>query len=349
MADFTGFYYDNIHSSTYNLIRVSNGSRYSEELFPAFKDETVELVGGNKTLYKSTNYQKHTFKIKVAFDNITEESFRKMRKWLSPTEIKTLRFDERPYKAYWAKLEAAPSFDYICFLEEDRFGDKKRVYKGEGELTFVAYDPNGYCIDESTKMTIKGLEEVEGGYNWQSLETYVPLLIRDDNVTEWGASSGLLNLSLVPVGKDALYNEFVENNNNGKITYTADLYNPGDKDADFELFIPLVNREIVQDEFVYPDIKIYLTWEEQGEEKEENISFSTKDITKGSKFILRTRNHSLIAAVNNNGILTEAFRYDLVKFTHWPKIPCEKDNVKIKVEGGKDIGKPQIKYAYLYY
>ena len=53
MADFTGFYYGNDHSSTYHLIRTSVGDRYEEELFSDFEDETIKLVGGSGSLYDS--------------------------------------------------------------------------------------------------------------------------------------------------------------------------------------------------------------------------------------------------------------------------------------------------------
>ena len=38
MADFTGFYFNGHHSSTYGIIRTSDGNRYKEDLLPDFED-----------------------------------------------------------------------------------------------------------------------------------------------------------------------------------------------------------------------------------------------------------------------------------------------------------------------
>lgn len=233
MADFTGFYFDDIHSSTYHILRVSDGDRYKEGLFPEFEDRAVELVGGDGSIYEGTDYKQTEFTINIAFDSITEQDFKDIKKWLQPNKIKSFRFDERPYKAYWAKLRTRPVFEYVCFLEENRdgfLGTKERVYKGEATLEFIAYDPFGYCFDNSTQISQKGLREADG-INWQALDSYSSFAILDNNVDEWGLTSGLKNKSQL---QD--YNKFTTIQQEDNTDYIAKLYNPGDFDVDFELF-----------------------------------------------------------------------------------------------------------------
>lgn len=242
MADFTGFYLGGIHSSTYGILRVSDGDRYSEGLVPEFDNMELELSGGNGDLYGGKKFKKTSFEIKIAFEHLTEKQFREMRNWLGRTELQSFRFDERPYKTYWVTLASRPELEYVCFMEEREdglIGEKERIYKGEGELEFVAYSPFGYCIDESTKLTYNGLEINEGGVNWQILNNYSPFNIIDDNMVEWGETSGLKN-SL----KD--YNVFNMEEDAETWEYNAKLYNPGDFNADFELLIDLEDATKIQ-------------------------------------------------------------------------------------------------------
>lgn len=193
MADFTGFYLDNIHSSTYGILRVSDGDRYKEGLIPEFENKEIELSGGRGSAYVSTKYKKTPFEVSIAFDHLTEQQFRDLRKWLGAEQLRAFRFDERPYKTYWVKLESRPELEYVCFMEQADngfIGDKERIYKGEGKLKFIVFDPFGYCVDSSTKMTEEGLIETDG-INWQVLDSYTPFEIVDDNVSEWAATSGL--------------------------------------------------------------------------------------------------------------------------------------------------------------
>jgi hypothetical protein len=42
---YLGFSYDNQHSSTFNIVRVSNGSRFEENLLPPTVDKALEVPG----------------------------------------------------------------------------------------------------------------------------------------------------------------------------------------------------------------------------------------------------------------------------------------------------------------
>jgi phage-related protein len=283
MADFMGFYFDNVHSSTYGLVRTSDGDRYKEGLIPEFEDREIELVGGDGSLYEGRRFKKTNFRIKVAFDNMTEQQLRELRTWLGTDELKAFRFDERPYKTYWVKPSKKPELSYICFMEDDEMnfeGNKIRVYKGEGEIEFTAYDPFGYCIDRTTDI-IDGewmsyplyqeqLKKLDGsklqdekdkikkflkdeyqedsqGYpifphriNWQNLSVYNPFVTG-------GMISGIDNTpewgfqaGLYDEIQLQYFNSFKQAGTNS-FRQEAKTYNPGDFESDFLLHLTLLS------------------------------------------------------------------------------------------------------------
>ena len=352
MADFTGFYYDNIHSSTYHLIRVSDGDRYQEDLFPSFKDEEKELVGGDKKAYFGTSLKEKKIPIKVAFDNLREEDFRKLRNWLSPKKLKSLRLDERPYKAYWAKIQSAPTFEYVCFMEEDEDSlSKVRVYKGEAEFDFIAYDPMGYCNDDSYKIEL-GTKVDSDGCNWQSLKTYSPLWMKDDNLVEWAPASGLLN-------NINGFNDFSESEKGeGVKEISTKVYNPGDISAEYELCFELTEDAPSPVEIggvlEYPSLKVYL-YDNDNMVDESFISVFViylTELKKGDRIVIDTKKH--IIKRYPSGTIKESnrqLRYDLVKSSHWQNIPCnfEGDYSIMKIESAVALKNIAIKYGYQYY
>lgn len=351
MADFTGFYFDNEHSSTYHLLRVSNGDRYEEELFPQFDDRTVELVGGYGNLYDGTRFKEKEFSVPVVFDNLSERDFRNLRKWLEPNKVKEFRFDERPYKAYWAKLKSPPKFEYVCFMKtcDDEFNAKQeRVYKGEATLEFIAYNPFGYCNDDSTKMTDEGIGDADG-INWQSLSAYSLVNMQDDNLVEWAAESGLKSSAELE-----RYNVFEWDDS--KKYYAAKLYNPGDFEADFELYLP----ELVKnDSFTNIDIDIF---EGEEEEAKYHLRIFVKELIKkdpnttapAHRIYIDTKKHLLKLILDKSANL----RYDLIteKTLDWLKVPTGNSVIRIKCTDESFEGSfeglcvvPEIKYGYKYY
>ena len=336
MADFTGFYYGDEHSSTYHLIRVSKGKRYGESLFPEFKDDEKEMVGGDETLYFGTSFSQRKFPIEVAFDNLREEDFRKLRKWLAPKQVKALRFDERPYKAYWAKLEKTPTFEYVCFMEEDENSlSKVRVYKGEAKIEFVAYDPMGYCNDDTHQIILGEMVYDEDKYNWQELKTYSPFWMKDDNLIEWAPASRLL---------DSLdgYNSFEENGQE----YIAKLYNPGDTPTDYQLCFTLAaNAPPSTEEEPSLQVQIY----EEGDASLGGATafiFYLTNLKQGDRIVLDTRKHALKVCSNGK----ETFRYDLIVSSHWQTIPCSTEKkLEMKITSAVSLKSIGIKYNYQYY
>lgn len=163
-GDFTGFTFNGVHSSELGLTRVSDGSRYAENLFPTIQDKTVQVPGADGTYYFGSYYTQQPFNISVAFDDLSEEQFQRMKRVYGDKEVHDLIFDEAPYKVYKVKVTGTPNLKYICFDKEpdefdrdfqnnQKIGSKEdlygvgarspygRVYKGEGQLNFICYTP----------------------------------------------------------------------------------------------------------------------------------------------------------------------------------------------------------------
>lgn len=173
MGDFFGFTFNGYHTSDLGIVRVSNGDRYKEDLLPDLDNATVDVPGGDGTYYFGSYYKSKKFDINIAFDSLTEEQLRNLGRVFSTRKPSLLVFDERPYKGYYVKVDGSPNIEAVCFDEGNSIwqshdttseftpgkylpGSKdhrtggveniRRVYKGEGEISFIAYDPFGYII-----------------------------------------------------------------------------------------------------------------------------------------------------------------------------------------------------------
>ena len=144
LIDFCGFQFNGVHSSDLDIVRVSNGSRYSEDLVPAFQDKTAQIEGGDGTLFWESFYSQRPFSIQIAFDSISEEKLRKLRQVFNGKDLGELIFDETPYKAYSVKVQSPPQLQYICFDKPEG----GRVYKGEGTISFIAYYPYAKSVSK---------------------------------------------------------------------------------------------------------------------------------------------------------------------------------------------------------
>ena len=134
-GDFIGFSFNEHRSESLGIVRVSDGSRYNEDLVPTTQDKTVQVPGGDGFYYFGSDYTQRQFSINIAFDELTEKQFRELQQVCGTKELGKLVFDERPYKYYMVK-SGKPQLKYICFGKEG-----ERIYKGEGTLTFTAYYP----------------------------------------------------------------------------------------------------------------------------------------------------------------------------------------------------------------
>ena len=68
-GDFLGFSFNGVHSSRLGITRVSDGDRYSEELFAEISDRTNEIVGNDGENYFGSEYKDKSFSINIAFDS----------------------------------------------------------------------------------------------------------------------------------------------------------------------------------------------------------------------------------------------------------------------------------------
>ena len=136
-GDYIGFTFNETHSSELGIIRVSEGTRYQEELLPSIEDKVVPVPGGDGVYYFGSFYRNKNFNISIAFDSLTEVQFENLRKVFGDRKIHSLIFDEKPYKVYSVKVFQPPSLQYLTF--EDNSG--ARIHKGEGTLSFITMSP----------------------------------------------------------------------------------------------------------------------------------------------------------------------------------------------------------------
>lgn len=229
-GDFTGFTLGEFHSSDLGIVRIADGDRYDEALLPDIEDKTVDIPGNDGSYYYGSYYKPREFKINVAFDRINNEQFRKLKRVTSNRKLFELTFDEAPYKTYLVKATSSPEFHYVCFDEskleytsENHNGyipgsinhikgnsEPEMIYKGEGDLTFTAYNPFGFS-------KYKTLEEAAEDY---------------DNVSEWAETSG--------IHSEEDHSDY-DTYNNGNIK----VYNPGDISTPFKLYIPFGNSTTI--------------------------------------------------------------------------------------------------------
>ena len=244
-GDFLGFSFDGIHCSELGITHVSDSDRYDESLHPEVRDKSVEIPGNHGEYFYGSTYGTRKFDLSFAYDHVTEEQFRKIRKLFGTRKPCELIFDERPYKVYYAKIENPVEMKYICFDEEDYIwerhdteednggyipgsidhkiytGNYRRIYKGEGTISFVCHFPFARQL-----FKIKELYE-ETSQNSNIITSYT-------NVNEWIESSGILDRQLYDgFNIDKVIVSDVEG-----YSFKIPVYNPGDLDTGFCLYIP---------------------------------------------------------------------------------------------------------------
>lgn len=156
--DFIGFSFNGVSSQSLGISRVSDGSRYNEQMLPGFQDKSAQMPGSDYTLYWESFYNTKTWTIDIAFDHMTYQNMIDFRQTFHTKNLGELKFAERTYmdkndnihQIHWlAKVQSPPQLKYICFDE-----DNKRIYKGEGTITFVAYYPFGMSdLQSETSIT----------------------------------------------------------------------------------------------------------------------------------------------------------------------------------------------------
>lgn len=204
LIDFCGFQFNGVHSSTLKITRVSNGSRYEDELVPNFQDQTAQVEGGDGTLFWESFYSQKPINIQIAYDDLSEYDIRRLRQVFNGKDIGEFIFDETPYKAYTVKVQNPPQLQFICF-DKIVNSQVERVYKGEGTISFIAY----YPYAKSVKKFLQDFSDAD--YN---------------NKNEWKVASGML-------AEKGTYD--------GTNNTTIHLYNAGDIETDWQAFFSMTS------------------------------------------------------------------------------------------------------------
>lgn len=143
--DFRGFRFGKIHTSDIHLEVVSNSDRYEPRILPAATDTTTDIPGSDGQYYFGSVYKNREITCNLAFDNVSENDYRKIRKLLAIDKLQDLVFDEEPYKTWKAKIKSKPEFKSLCFTDKET---GQRVYKGTAKLTFICYYPYAFGFDK---------------------------------------------------------------------------------------------------------------------------------------------------------------------------------------------------------
>lgn len=142
--DFEGFRFGPMHSSDLNLKVVSSSGRYEMRTLPAPKDTVQDVPGDDGQYYFGSVYQNREITVNIAFDNVSEENYRKIKQLFATDKLQDLVFDEEPYKTYRAKIKNKIDLKSICFENDNG----ERVYKGDGKLQFVCYFPYAFGFEK---------------------------------------------------------------------------------------------------------------------------------------------------------------------------------------------------------
>lgn len=288
-GDFIGFQYGDYHSSDLEIMRVSDGSRYIEELVPTISDKTVEKPGDDGTYFFNSYYTQKPFDISFAFDNITEEQKRRLSQIFSNKKPQKIIFDELPFKYYLVKPSAAPQLQYICFESKGQ-----RIYKGEGTLQLLAYYPYARSL-----------------YKWLDEYTVDSVMCWDsdwNNKNEWAAAS---NLKLTQGNYD-------------KITFSTTnsasipLFNAGDLETGFTLSFSFNGDSIGND-----SIHIYL------EEDADSQLYLSKMIKKGNDTEVRLNTDNNLLEGYENGVKSGNLYNEFKISGNFFKIPLGDSTLKI--------------------
>ena len=238
-GDYMGFTYNKLHSSELGIVRVSDGSRFNENLLPTIQDKTVQVPGGDGTYYFGSYYTQRQFNVSFAFDSLTEQEVAQIKAHFGDKGIHDLIFDETPYKVWSAKVTGTATIKYIPFDE----GSTHRLYKGEGSIQFTCYYPFARCAfsdtvtKESLRATYPNIDEwwdaarIELGKNFGDIEAPFSLEISGNGGIT--TNNGTISWKNVPIGTilntrtglalndDEIVNEKLEGNLTMKIPVGA--------------------------------------------------------------------------------------------------------------------------------
>ena len=358
-GDFISFTYNSVHSTDLGIVHVSSSDRYADALLPTFQDKTVQATGSDGTYFFGSYYTQRPITLNIAFDSMTEGQLRLARKVFGDRQSHPLIFDEEPYKVYYAKVNGTPQYNYICF-------GSPRIYKGEGTINFICYDPFAHCPNQykyldqwaingeyyQVDITIVQYTGHETDYYILSENQYIQCTSEDqydntkiyyklwsngpdwykyDNKNEWNLSAGLLPTK--GIGQNA-YDTFNTNNKRFKI------WNPGDVETDFKLKVPISAS--------FSGIAVTV-----GENASHTLNFSAPVTVKGSDaFLLFSSRTNLVEGLNAQGARTGNLYNECISAGEWFKIPLNINNNTdqyFKVNDYSGTSTPILEYDYLYF
>lgn len=257
MGDFTGFTFNGVHSSELGIVRVSGGDRYDEQLHPEIKDRTAEIPGLDGEYYFGSNYGNRTFDLEIAYDDLTEKQLRDLRKIFNNKKPQSLIFDERPYKKYIAKIASPVELSYVSFDRQKMHIDNSGTAKGVRWITEDVEQPiideetgepteetenvtqrvretiYPYVKDEGTERIYRGEGKISFVCTFPFAKSVYKTLPEDSE--EWASSSGILTAEE--------YEGLDEYDSESK---TINIYNGGDVNTGFKLYLPMVAAQTGQ-------------------------------------------------------------------------------------------------------
>lgn len=317
-GDFISFSYNGVHSTDLGIVHVSSSDRYADALLPTIQDKTVQVSGSDGTYFFGSYYTQRPITLIIAFDSMTETQLRRARALFGDKQSHPLVFDEEPYKVYYAKVTGTPQYNYICFNNyEDDSNVNPRIYKGEGTINFICYEPFAHCPNQ-----YKYLDQ------WAVNN---PDWYKYDNKNEWNLSANLL--STKGTG-NAAYDTFL----NGRLK----LYNPGDVEADFKLIIPIGAS--------FSGIKV----SNNVDLESHTLNFNTPVTAKGNDtHLLFNSKTNLVEGLNIVGTTvtrTGNLYNEKIGDGHWFRIPLNQENKTWYFTlNDYNGGNPTLEYDYLYF
>lgn len=343
MGDFLGFTFGGYHSSDLGITRVSGGDRYNEQLYPEMKDRTAEVPGLDGEYYFGSDFGSRQFDIEIAYDSLTEEQFRNLRRVFGTRDIKELIFDERPYKKYLAKLESPIELSYICFDEPNYTWEKIPLGISEetGEMEYAQGVSGNYeykAYDDTTRRIYKGEGKMSFVCHFPFAKSVYKQLPVAEEESDWAISSGILN-SILYANIDVYENNEIK------------VYNPGDIETGFRMYIPYASLTT----------ETTLTYMSSSNQSIAFLSLKPTEMKGDDLGILIDTNNGLIIGVSNAPTgpspITGEYIYttsgnlynEIVKSGYFFKIKPTPFNITdtIQIEGGAEG--IQIFYDYLYF
>lgn len=335
-GDYIGFTFNGVHSSELGLVRVSNGSRYEVDLLPPLQDKTVQVAGRDGAVYFNSQYNAKPIKVPVAFDNLTEEGFEKLKRLLANKKPTYLWFDETPYKQWLVKSATAQKFKWVCF-DETRNEKEARIYKGEGTLEFTCFSPyaESRTLFLDDKISDVWVWEYQDGRKKRLVKSAEKQVVENDdpidirktlkdyyNFDEWYIASRLREKNIIDKNGNEIIFNFYDNKK-------MNIYNAGDIPSDLQIIF----KDKITEELT---ISLYSSNNESEELKSITIkSFDFLDNDEG--FVLDSK-IKMIKGIDESGKPTGHQYNKYKKLGDFFKIPVAVDDEEyFIIEINKDI------------